>query len=66
MRRAIQNSRESLRTLAARYEVERMNRTIKEATVRTYHYDNHAELRAHIGSFLNADNLARRLKFYPG
>ena len=26
-------------------QVERMNRTIKEATVRTYHYENHAQLR---------------------
>src|SRR5215210_2886660 len=28
-------------------QVERMNRTIKDATVRRYHYDNHDQLRAH-------------------
>jgi hypothetical protein len=29
-------------------QVERMNRTIKEATVKRYHYDNHAQLTAHL------------------
>ena len=43
-----------------------MNRTIKEATVRTYHYDNHAQLRAHLGSFLDAYNFAKRLKTLAG
>ena len=47
-------------------QVERMNRTIKDATVRTYHYDNHAQLRTHLRSFLDAYNFARRLKTLAG
>ena len=47
-------------------QVERMNRTIKEATVRTYHYVTHAQLRTHLGSFLDAYNFARRLKTLAG
>jgi len=39
-----------------------MNRTIKEATVCTYHYDGHAQLREHLAAFLNAYNFAKRLK----
>ena len=31
-----------------------MNRTIKEATVRIYHYENHAQLRALLAAFLDA------------
>ena len=38
-------------------QVERMNRTLKEATVRRYHYDSHHQLRQHIQTFLDADNL---------
>ena len=30
-------------------QVERMNRTIEEATVRRYHHDSHGQLRAHLG-----------------
>ncbi len=47
-------------------QVERMNRTIKEATVRTYHYDSHAQLREHLAAFLNAYNFAKRLKTLGG
>lgn len=43
-----------------------MNRTIKEATVRTYHYLNHAQLREHLTAFLNAYNFAKRLKTLAG
>jgi len=43
-----------------------MNRTIKEATVRTYHYDGHAQLRGHLSAFLNAYNFAKRLKTLAG
>ena len=43
-----------------------MNRTIKEATVRTYHYDDHAQLREHLAAFLNAYNFAKRLKTLAG
>ena len=47
-------------------QVERMNRTLKEATVRRYHYDSHDQLRAHLRLFLNAYNFARRLKTLRG
>ncbi len=43
-----------------------MNRTIKEATVRTYHYDGHDQLREHLAAFLNAYNFAKRLKTLGG
>jgi len=42
-------------------QVERMNRTLKEATVRRDHYDNHDQLRAHLQTFLDAYNFAKRL-----
>ena len=47
-------------------QVERMNRTIKDATVKRYHYDNHIQLRSHLSDFLNAYNYARRLKTLSG
>lgn len=47
-------------------QVERMNRTIKEATVKRYHYDSHDELRIHLGNFVDAYNFARRLKTLKG
>ena len=47
-------------------QVERMNRTIKEATVKRYHYDNHDQLRTHLADFLAAYNIARRLKTLNG
>ena len=47
-------------------QVERMNRTIKEATVRTYHYENHSQLRQHLDAFLGAYNFAKRLKALSG
>ena len=43
-------------------QVERMNRTIKEATVKRYHYDSHAQLTSHLHNFINAYNYGRRLK----
>ena len=43
-------------------QVERMNRTIKEATVQRYHYDRHDQLETHLADFINAYNYARRLK----
>ena len=39
-----------------------MNRTIKEATVKRYHYDSHDRLRQHLADFIAAYNHARRLK----
>jgi IS30 family transposase len=47
-------------------QVERMNRTIKEATVQRYHYDRHEQLQAHLADFINAYNYARRLKTLKG
>ncbi|MEM7692803.1 MAG: IS3 family transposase, partial [Pseudomonadota bacterium] len=45
---------------------ERMNRTLKEATVQRFHYDNHAALRQHLTDFVTAYNYARRLKTLRG
>ncbi|WP_343292065.1 IS481 family transposase [Vandammella animalimorsus] len=47
-------------------QVERMNRTIKEATVKRFHYDDHAQLQQHLASFMDAYNFARRLKTLKG
>ncbi len=43
-------------------QVERMNRTIKEATVKRYHYDTHSQFETHVTDFIAAYNYARRLK----
>jgi transposase InsO family protein len=47
-------------------QVERMNRTIKDATVKRYHYDSHNQLEAHLTDFINAYNYGRRLKTLKG
>jgi transposase InsO family protein len=47
-------------------QVERMNRTIKEATVKRYHYDRHEELESHLADFIDAYNYGRRLKTLRG
>ena len=47
-------------------QVERMNRTIKDATVKRYHYDDHRQLRQHLEDFFKAYNFARRLKTLKG
>ena len=47
-------------------QVERMNRTIKEATVKRYHYTGHDQLRSHITDFAAAYNHAKRLKTLKG
>jgi transposase InsO family protein len=47
-------------------QVERMNRTIKEATVRRFFYATHARLRARVATFLDAYNFAKRLKSLRG
>lgn len=47
-------------------QVERMNRTIKDATVKRYHYSSHDELRQHIRLFIDAYNHGRRLKTLRG
>ena len=43
-----------------------MNRTLKEATVRRYHYETHDQLREHLENFLAAYNFAKRLKTLRG
>ena len=43
-----------------------MNRTIKEATVKRYHYDSHQQLDAHLAVFVDAYNYGRRLKTLKG
>jgi transposase InsO family protein len=47
-------------------QVERMNRTIKEATVQRYHYDSHTQLKRHLNDFVDAYNFGRRLKTLKG
>jgi transposase-like protein len=47
-------------------QVERMNRTIKEATVQRYHYDSHQQLERHLADFVSAYNFGRRLKTLKG
>ena len=39
-----------------------MNRTLKDATVKRYHYESHDQLRSHLADFVTAYNFARRLK----
>src|SRR5216683_1601285 len=47
-------------------QVERMNRTLKEATVKRYYYETHDQLRSHLADFVSAYNFARRLKTLRG
>jgi transposase-like protein len=47
-------------------QVERMNKTIKEATVKRYHYTSHEHLREHLQTFIQAYNFAKRLKTLKG
>lgn len=47
-------------------QVERMNRTIKEATVKRYHYDSHGQFEQQLNIFTTADNFAQRLKTLRG
>jgi len=47
-------------------QVERMNRTIKDATVRRHHYDKNDQLHTHLADFIAAYNFARRLKTLNG
>ena len=39
-----------------------MNRTVKEATVKTFHYDDLESLKAHVLCFVSAYNFAKHLK----
>jgi len=59
------------RTTKARHpwtngQVERMNRTIKDATVKRFHYESHDQFRQHLADFVSAYNFGRRLKTLKG
>jgi hypothetical protein len=47
-------------------QVKRMNRTIKEATVKRFHYESHDQLRTHLAASTAAYNFACRLKTLSG
>lgn len=47
-------------------QIERMNRTIKEATVKRFHYESHDKLRSHLSDFIDAYNSAGRLRTLNG
>ena len=47
-------------------QVERMNRTLKAATVKKYYYETHNHLKEHLQAFLMAYNFAKRLKTLKG
>jgi transposase InsO family protein len=47
-------------------QVEGMNRTIKDATVKRYFYETHDQLRTHLTDSVTAYNFARRLKTLKG
>jgi len=47
-------------------QVERMNRTIKDATVRRYYYESHEQLRQHLANFVSAYNVGRRAQDAQG
>lgn len=50
----------------AKGQVERMLHAIKEATVKRYHYETHAQFKAHVTDSIAANNYARRLKTLQG
>ena len=43
-------------------QAERMNRTVKEATVKAFHYPSRGALEAHLLAFVRAHNFAKHLK----
>jgi hypothetical protein len=43
-------------------QAERMDRTIKDTTVKVYHYDDLESLKAHVLTFVTAYNFAKHLK----
>ncbi len=46
--------------------MERTNRTIKEATVKRFHDNDHRQFEAHLADFVAAYNFGRRLKALRG
>ncbi len=65
-----QNSIDHRRTLPkhpwTNGQVERMNRTLKDATVNRFYYQTHEQLKKHLHAFLMAYNFAKRLKTLKG
>jgi hypothetical protein len=47
-------------------QVDRMNRTIKGATVKRYHYESHYQLRRYLADFLDTCNFRRCLEMLKG
>ena len=47
-------------------QVERMNQTIKEDSVKRYHVESHDQVRTHLADFMAAYTFARRLKTLSG
>ncbi|MHC0449467.1 MAG: IS481 family transposase, partial [Candidatus Lariskella arthropodorum] len=47
-------------------QVERMNRTLKDATVNAFYYATHEQLKIHLNAYLMAYNFAKRLKAIKG
>ena len=47
-------------------QVERMTRTLKEATVKKYYYQTHQHLKQHLSHFVKTYNFAKRLKTLKG
>lgn len=47
-------------------QVERMNKTLKDATIKTFRYQTCEQLKKHLHSYLMAYNFARRLKALKG
>jgi transposase InsO family protein len=43
-------------------QAERMNRTVKEATIKAFHYPGLEALKAHVLAFVRAHNFAKHLK----
>ena len=43
-------------------QAERMNRTVKDATIKVFHYPDLESLKAHIRAFVSAYNFAKHLK----
>ena len=43
-----------------------MNRTLKDATVKRFHYETHDQLRSHLADFIGAYNFGQRLKTLKG
>ena len=51
-----------LNHLWANGQAERMNRTLKEATVNRYYYQSHPQLSEHLDAFISGYNFTKRLK----